>query len=88
MSFKHPANHPSPVLLGVQASVTVLSKSQELLLWNWELLQVAKHLRKKDREEICKLPMYKNRVLPPGPRILELLLSSSFSLSCYTGNPM
>ena len=33
-------------------------------LWNWELLQVAKHLRKKDREETCKLPMYYSHQVP------------------------
>ena len=74
MSLKHPANHPSPVL------------SPSLSNTSMKLGALAKE--KEKTEEICNLPIYKNRVLPPRPRILQLLFSSSFSLSCYTGNPM
>ena len=58
MSLKHPANHPSPVL------------SPSLSNTSMKLGALAQHLRKK-KTKICNLPMYKNRVLPPRPRILR-----------------
>ena len=80
MSFKYPPLSCTPGCASIYDCPRQVSATP---LWNWELLQVAKHLRK---TEICKMPMHKNEYLIPSPRIL-LLFSSSF-LVVTQSNPM